>query len=182
LGIALACGTALTAPAADVWQTGNYNGAPGMDNFVSKPIGTLFLVAFVQHEPGAFCTTSIDYPFMQNLDDCLRYFTKSYNYGTTLGTVTAGGCIQWYQPNNAVPNSLFPWSFRKTMAKTSITVTGYSPVTGAINTVADLSGAVDRAISGIVSPGDSGFGGFQLTTSPGAGSQMRCHYTADSGW
>jgi hypothetical protein len=178
LTITLACGTTSTAPAADVWQTGNYIAAPGMDNFVSKPTGTLFWVAFVQHEPGALSSTPIDCPFEDNLTACQRYFEKSYPYATATGAASNIGAINLQALASSNPYA--PIRFKRTMAKTP-TITGYS-TGGAANNVRNVTGAADLAIAAAVAPGDDGFGGFAVTGPPASAWQCQCHYTADTGW
>jgi hypothetical protein len=181
LTICFACGSTLTAPSLDVWNAGNFIGAPGMDNFAGKPITTSTInIGFVQHEPGAVCTTLIDKPFTQNYDECLRYYQKSYNYTAAAGTASANvGQLQWFQPN--VTTCLIPIRFIKPMAKVP-TVIGYSPSSGAANSIRDVTGATDRSISSYNSVGDSGFSGVVLASAPVANAQIQVHYTADAGW
>jgi len=81
--IVLACGPTLTAPNTGIWNTtGGYVGAPGMSNFLST-VGNIFYCAFVQHEPGSVCTALIDKPFLQNYQECLRYYQKNTHYANT---------------------------------------------------------------------------------------------------
>jgi hypothetical protein len=180
-GIHLCAGSTLTAPAADTFQTGNFIGAPGMDNFASKPVNSSFDIAYVGHEPGAVCTTPQDCPFAQNYDDCLRYYTKSYNYPTIAGTASAGAGSAIFPA--FAGNQPYCWQpFKKVMAKAP-TVTGYSPNTGAINTMRDVSpGNVDRAVTSAVNVGDTGFSGFNITGANAANWIAQFNWTADTGW
>lgn len=116
LRIVLAAGSTLIAPAADVWQTGSYYGAPGMDNFASKPVNSTFTIGFIQHEPGAVCSTPMDCPFTQNYDDCLRYWCKSYPYATKQGTVSSEGYEVWTNLESGT-QLRGPTKFPKRMAK-----------------------------------------------------------------
>lgn len=179
LSICLAAGATLTSPANGTWQTGNFIGALGQSNFAAS-LGT-FDIAFVQHEPGATCTTPIDCPFGQNLDGdmgCERYYTKSFLYGTAPGAATTTGQCAMYAPAGLHP--LVPVRFKKTMAKTP-TVVAYSPATGAINIVRDATASAEKTAT-VSAPGDDGFGGFTVT-SPNAGVwQASFHYVADTGW
>jgi hypothetical protein len=177
--IVLSAGSTITAPAADVWQSGNYIGAPGMDNWASKAVNSVFYCAFIQHEPGPNCTTLIDKPFSQSLDECLRYYQKSYRYSEKPGVAIAGG-PQFYVPAggaNPITQIIFP----KPMAKDP-TVTGYSPSTGAINNVRDTTNNADRAIGGPLSPTEKGFNGFTVTGGSASIWQANFHYTADTGF
>jgi hypothetical protein len=183
LFISLAVGSTNTAPANDTWQNGNFYGAIGQDNFASKPVNSTFDIAFVQHEPGALCTTPIDCPFGQNLDGdmgCLRYFTKSYPYGFKAGTVTDQGSIAAWMAAGGQP--FIPVQFKRTMAKAP-SVTLYSPTTGAVNTYRDIGAGVDRAVASIGGIGDGGFSTINPSAAGNAGAwAMQAHYTADTGW
>ena len=76
IGITLACGSTFMSPANDTWQTGSFWGAVGQSNFYGQPVNSTFDIAFIQHEPGPLCTTLIDKPFSQNLDECQRYLPE----------------------------------------------------------------------------------------------------------
>ena len=177
--ICLAAGVSFTAPAAGTWQSGNWLGAPGMSNFAASPVNSTFDIAFVQHEPGPVCSTFMDKPFSQNLDECLRYYAKSYSYAVAAGTASAIGQCAMYCPASLHP--VTPIRFKKTMAKAP-TVTGYSPVSGAINNLRDNTAVLDKAINGASSVGDDGFSGFTVTSPNAAAWQSLSHYTADTGW
>lgn len=183
LDITLAAGASVTVSANDTWQSaGSLVGAVGQDNFASKAVNSVFQIAFVQHEPGPLCTTLIDCPFGTNLDGpmgCLRYYQKSYPYGLAPGTVTAVGCLQGIQI--AGFNPFFPVRFPKIMAKTP-TIIGYSTTSGAANTVRDFTASVDKSVTGAVSPGDSGFDGFTVSSPNAATWNYAFNFTADTGW
>jgi hypothetical protein len=180
LCITLACGTTYMSPANDTWQNGAFFGAAGQDNFASKPVNSIFYAGFVQHEPGAVCSTPIDCPFTDNLDACLRYYQKTFAYATVPGAANAVGFL-----------ALYPWTtsgspygviqFRKIMAKPP-SVIGYSSITGAINTVRDSAATADRAITTVSNPSDSGFNGLFLSAYNAAATIYQFHYTADTGW
>jgi hypothetical protein len=179
LGICLASGSTFIAPATDTWQSGSYIGAPGMSNLAAT-LNATFEVAFVQHEPGPVCSTLIDCPFEDNLDSCLRYFEKSYSYATRPGTASAPvGAPYFYIPSAANPT--IPIQFKKIKSNTP-TVNGYSTVTGALNTVRDLSNNVDRATSAAIQVGDTGFSGFGISTLPPGAWYASFQWTADTAW
>jgi microcystin-dependent protein len=180
LGITLLAGSASLPPANNVWQNkGYYYGAIGQSNFFANSIGSTFDIAFVQHEPGSQCTTLIDKPFEANLWSCKRYYDKSYPYTSVAGSVVNNG----WSFGLALANTWPQWSvpFKTNMAK-SPTITGYSHVTGAVNTVRDITGNVDRAISGALNQTDTGFNGFQTGTTNAANAQYGFHWVADTGW
>jgi len=178
LSICLAAGTALTAPANDTWQNGNFIGATGQSNFASAT-GT-FDVAFVQHEPGAVCSTPIDKPFVQNLDECLRYFAKSYDYAVKPGTNSSlGARYMTVQPQNT-QYVQGPTPFPKPMAKDP-TVNIWS-TDGTANAVQISAGANVSVTGAVGNVGQSGFGYMQLASSQSANYQVQFHYSSDTGW
>jgi hypothetical protein len=178
--ITLAAGTTLTAPANDTWQNGNFTGALGQANFAAQAVNSTFDIAFVQHEPGAFCTTLIDKPFMQNLDECLRYFCKSYAYAQALGSATAQACLNFtvFAGGFATLPSGYA-SFPKELAK-SPTMTIYASG-GAINNVLDGVAATNRVVNSTTST-TRYLSQITLATASVAGNIIQFHYTADTGW
>jgi microcystin-dependent protein len=179
LALTLAGGSTYMSPANDTWQNGNFMGSVGQDNFFANAAGATFDIAFVQHEPGPLCTTPIDKPFPQNYDECLRYFAKSYNYGDAIGLASSAGYIsQFVLQNSSVVGGL---RFPKPMAKTPI-VSAYSAVGGA-NAVYDASALTNRAVSGVYgATGQTGFGGFNISTVNAAVAIYQWHYIADTTW
>jgi hypothetical protein len=179
LAVTLASGTTFIAPAADTWQNGNFLGAPGMSNWCANPVGSNFYCAFIQHEPGPLCSTLIDKPFSANLDECSRYYQKTYSYGGKPSAVDSTGVIVLQTQANT--NPLGPVRFHKPMAK-SPAITAYSDGTGSSGAVRDLYASGDRAVTGVFNPNDSGFGGFALSTNNASQTLYTFHYTADTGW
>ena len=181
LSIILAAGSTYMSPANDTWQNGNFMGATGQSNFLANPVNSTVDIFFVQHEPGPVCSTLMDKPFSQNLDECLRYYCKSYNYGIKQGTASnAPGAVQGMTVPSQHPYFYAP--FPKRMAKLP-TVNGWSPLTGTVNAVTNWTASVDWGVSGPSSVGESGFSGFTLASTPPApSSNMQYHYTADTGW
>ena len=138
-----------------------------------------FYLSFVQHEPGPLCTTLQDKPFTANLEEVLKYYQKTYDYGTAVAAVTTSGIVSAYA--SAATNLMNMGSrLKKSMAKAP-TVAIYDHNSGAVNSVLDWSTA-HRTISAVLAPStESPFYG--LTTSGltvGGGAWL--HYTADTGW
>ena len=178
--ISLSCSASLLNPANDTWQNGAFFGALGQNNFAASPVNSTFDIAFVQHEPGAVCSTLMDKPFTQNLDECQRYYSKSPSYSALATTPNnALGAVTLVVPASQSPYGYVP--YKKTMAKVA-SYAVYSPITGLINNVRDLTSNVDRVVSGAVNGGDSGFGGVTLSTVNSATAIYEFHYTADAGW
>jgi hypothetical protein len=181
ISITLACGSTYIAPAADSWQNGNFLGAPGMGNFVASPVNSTFSIGFIQHEPGALCSTAMDLDFSRNLDSCLRYYQKTYDYDLAIGTANANADVAISQYSTTLA---FGYNrFHKPMAKIP-TVTIYNVTTGAANSVRQTAGVTDYAVSSVNNTGKAGFPSITFAATPAivAGSSIRCHYTADTGW
>jgi hypothetical protein len=180
LMVCLAAGSSLIAPSAGVWNLAKYYGASGMSNFAGQAVNSTFDIAFIQHEPGAQCTTLIDKPFSQNLDECLRYYQKTYDYGVKPGTVSGNGSIG----SNGVASIYMPMPgrFNKPMAKVP-TVQLYSPSTGAAAYIRDSDGGADAAVgAGAVNLGVSGFAAVGMGGNTIANHLYLAAYTADTGW
>jgi hypothetical protein len=181
LHICLAAGTTFTAPANDTWQNGNFFGALGQDNFASKPVNSEVDIAFIQHEPGAQCSTLIDCPFTKNYDDCLRYYCKSYDYGDKAGTVTSLTGASAFTGADGWGSVAGGLRFPKPMAKLPV-ATIYNPVNGAVNSASD--GGTNYSTTGGACK-QTGIASFTITPSLGAASggvPLYFHYTADTGW
>ena len=85
--------------------------------------------------------------------------------------------LQTYSGN--YPQGHIP--FKRPMAKVP-TITGYSPVTGAVNNVRDSALGGDRGITSNVNVGDSMFQGFITGNAAATNTMFQFHYTADTGW
>jgi hypothetical protein len=182
LRIVLAAGTGVTTPANDTWQSGNYLGAVGQDNFGSKPLNSQIAFAFLQHEPGPICSPPIDSPFPANLNSCLRYYQKSWAYATAPQTANATiGMKRSWQP--AANTSFFMnCPFVVPMAKPP-TVNLYHPWLGTINAYSyNGSTTASTAVNNVFDVAESGFSGFVSGGAPAAGSYGFWHYIADTGW
>jgi len=179
LRICLGCGSTYQAPSTG-WQNGNFLAPAGVTNFLSLASGKNFILGFVQHEPGPNCTALIDKPFSQNLDECLRYFQKTYDYASAIGTGTSNGCV--LGADAAVSAVIQGLKFPKIMAKPP-SMTAYNHQTGAANSIYDTNGGVARTVTGF---GSVGTGAFNTVVATGivASPSNFCyiHYTADTGW
>jgi len=179
LAICLAAGTTWTAPAADTWQNGSFLAAPGMSNFAASAVNSTFDIAFVQHEPGALCTTPIDCPFTQNYDDCLRYYAKSYEYGVKAPTNTSVGVVSAMVGANA-NYALGTIPFAKTMAKIPA-LTVYA-VDGTANACLQLGQPGNAGVNSILGLGSKGFYGVGFPSAVVGNQPVQMQYQADTGW
>ena len=180
--ICLAAGATNTAPAADTWQNAHFMMPPGASNFANSAVNSTYDLGFLQIEPGAVCSTLMDKPFSQNLDECLRYYCKSYGYGVAPGTTGSNGFLCVAQPIVNWGSIYCHIPFKKVMSKAP-NVIAYSMTTGAPNTVRDNTNSVDRATIGALAVQDGCFGGMNITGQVTTGNPVYYfHYTADTGW
>lgn len=180
LDICLGAGTSGTTPANDTWQTGNFIGALGQDNFASKTVGSTFDVAFAQHEPGATATTPMDLDFVTGLDRCLRYYEKSAPYGVLANAIQSLGNLNIWSIA-AASQLVGRVSFKKVMAKAPA-VTLYSTTSGTVSTVRNVTGSADLTVSSVFGISDGGFDGYGLSSAPAVNQNLQANYVADTGW
>jgi hypothetical protein len=179
--ICLAAGANYIAPAADTWQNGVFGGAPGMSNFCAQAVNSQFLVAMVQHEPGSQSTQLIDKPWTQNYDETLRYFQKSYDYGTVPGTVIANGRVGIIVPTGGLlQNPPVQFSFQKTFA-TIPTLKPYSDATGTANACRNQITSADFGVTS-VNFNSKVISQLKLNSAAAAGAMLTFQFTADTGW
>jgi hypothetical protein len=180
--ICLAAGTDQLPPANDVWQTDNAVGALGQDNFFTNPVGSTFCIGYVQHQPGIICTPYLDKSFDENLDECLRYYQKTWNYATAVGALTDGGSLIYTVPAGQQPYYQVPFS--KPMAKVP-TVTIYSPrYGGGVGMIGNAAAGANIPITGIFATNEKGFGGVTVAAgnAPAINWLPMYHYKADTLW
>jgi len=179
IGICFAAGSTYMPAANDTWQNANVVGAIGMDNLGSKPVGSNLVIGVIQHEPGPNCTTLIDKPFSQNLDECLRYYQKSYDYATKPGTgTTPPGFVSGTISNVTQWAVGFP-SYPKPLAK-AVNPQIYSPSNGASNSVYNVSTGLVVTLTGGTGASEKRFGDLSMAAQA-IGQWIYCHYVSDTG-
>lgn len=185
IGVCLAAGSSVTSPSNGVWNAGNYLGATGQDNFFSNAINSQFLVAFVQHEPGPQATTFMDKPWNVNYQECLRYYAKSWDYATAVGTVgNSIASVFTYSLSSAAPLKLYGGvDFPVVMAK-SPTIVTYNDLTGSLGGAQLICPSFTGNII-ITSSTQSTAGISTITSSASSGTApllATCNWTADTSW
>jgi hypothetical protein len=178
--LTLAAGTTYTAAANGTWQSANVLAANGQSNFLGQTVGSTLDFAFIQHEPGPQCTTLTDVPFVQNYDQCLRYFCKSYPLATKQGTASVqAGLITGNVPANFLSGVYANINFPKPMAKIP-SVNSYA-YDGTLNGITIIGGGT-IGISGFNQVGETGFGGATLSAAGTSNNSYQFHYAADTNW
>jgi hypothetical protein len=184
--ICVAAGSGYITNTPDVWISGGPTvlGTPDLTNFAGFPVNSQFFVQYVQHEPGPDCTPMplLDKLFSDNLDECLRFFQKSYPYNVALGTVGASSgqiaMLPWTPGGGAPYGNVF---FKKIMAKIP-TLTTYSPPTGLLYGIRSSLGAVDYTVTSTGGLSDAGFCTFALNVYASGATVYTAQYVADTGW
>lgn len=101
----------------------------------------------VTFSPGAKVTVNKCLPFDQELQLCMRYYEKTYNYETVFGTIQLNGAIGW----NGVGSSNRPATtyFYRVEKAVTPTVTFCNPSTGSNinNQIRDTNGSVNYDIN-----------------------------------
>lgn len=92
IGFALAAGTTFHTTAG-TWQTGSFLSTANQVNAVDSTSNN-FHLALVKIEPGAIATPFVMPDIGQELARCQRYYEKSYDLATALGTNTGAGVAQ----------------------------------------------------------------------------------------
>lgn len=160
ISLALASGsTYITAP--NVWTSGIFYAPTGISNFAAQAVNSTFDIAFVQHEPGPVCSGLINKSFLDNYDECLRYFQKTYDYDVAVGAASYVGANVLMPQGAAL--SLGPSRFVKPMAKIPI-MTSYNPgVANSPNTCVGSVSGTSYPVTGFSNVGKSGFYGLNTT-------------------
>lgn len=112
--------------------------------------GAYFDIAKVQVEPGSYATPFEFVPIAEEFRRCMRYYQKSYAYGTTVGTATFDGAYgyTWTAERPHYYSTFSCWytvPFQVRM-RTSPTVTIYAPYNGSSgNFSVDQTNYVNKA-------------------------------------
>ena len=131
----------------------------------------------IQLEKGS-TATSFDYrPYGTELALCQRYFEKSWNVDTAIGTATTAGAtlFQSSTSTQTIFNSQKPFAVQK---RATPTMTYYNPNSGAINSIRDASAGTDFSVLGNFHTGASSTGAVATNSNVTAGNQLQAHYTA----
>lgn len=161
----------------DQWNGGQYmsrNDSP--INFSSSTSDELYLTG-VQLEVGEKATPFEHKRFSEELNDCLRYYEKSYNYSTAPGTGSDTGKMAHRKSSvdSGITDFTVSFSVRK---RDNPTLTVYSPDTGTASRIYDETDDTDHAASGE----DIGETGGHITCSSAIGGNkyLSMHYDADA--
>jgi hypothetical protein len=142
---ALAAGSTFQGT-ADSYQSSNIFATANQVNGVDSNSND-FRITGVQLEAGGAATAFEHRSVQDELILCQRYYQKSYNVATAVGTVTDSGArvarvnVAGQTGIEALQTDLIP------VMRGTPTVTWYSSASGSANTVFDVTAAADRAVA-----------------------------------
>ena len=140
---------------------------------LQNTLNATWQITGVQLEVGEKATPFEHKSFREELNDCLRYFQKSYNYGTDPGTVTDVGMIALRK--SSITSSIYDINLLYAHKRVNPTIVIYSPGSGASGK-AEVDTADETAQGSDIGENNARVTG----TSQGDGLYIRVHYTADA--
>jgi hypothetical protein len=132
-----------------------------------------------QLEIGERCTDIEVRPYATELNLCQRYYEKSYDIGTAIGTVTSIGAAGW---TSSLGSAYSPSMHFKVRKRTAPTITVYSTQNGSSGYVASYNGSESFNANCSATVTHAGENGFIVYYSSGWSSSYtwRCQYVADA--
>lgn len=174
LGFSLACGSNYQITAGS-WQNGGYLGSSNQVNACDSTSNN-FRICGVQLEEGLLNTPFESRSFEEELYSCQRYYEKSWDYSTALGTVEEVMC-PWGLVSST-DTTLVPLSVNfKVSKRAAPTMVVYDPATG--NTGKFKQGATQRTVS-TITVGEKMISRLYATAAMTAGDYVRFHFTASA--
>jgi len=146
-------GGAYKTSAPDTWITGNYRVHPSAFNWASS-VGNFLRLAKVRLISGITSPDKIvNPPFSLELLRCMRFYEKSYNYGSYAGSSVQDGSYRQSLPVSGTGLHIVHVDFK--VPKRAVPWIGiYDPVTGAYNTMRVDGNQVTPTLENI---GEKGF-------------------------
>lgn len=141
-----------------------------------------FQLAGVQLEFGAIATPFEHRRFAEELNDCRRYYQKSYNYSVAPASASDLGMIA-RKGDSASTFDQYPGVEFQQPMRNNPTVTIYSPQDGTSGVVSNRSSSINShstnvAVTTIDNIGENGFGSLDLAADTGPA--IAFHYVADA--
>jgi hypothetical protein len=145
---------------------------------VGAQISGSLVIGNIQLEQGSNATPFERVPFAYQLIRCQRFYQKSYNQGTAQGTATVAGQMVGRQGSATALADCLTSRLAPAMFATP-TVLWWSPATGTLNRIRDITGAADLTFSAASGyEGQMSTGYPQLTAAVTANNQLAGHWTA----
>jgi len=161
---------------ANAWQSGNYRSTSNQANFLSSTDNNFWLTG-VQFELGQVATPFEFENIGITIRKCQRYFEKSYDIGTAVGTSTATGAFAWHAVTTQ-DYVLVQFQVAKRVA--SATVVFYSTADGEAGHIRCVTEATNLATNAAQSTGTQGFQEYQSEACSAASHLKMFQWTADA--
>jgi hypothetical protein len=181
--VAAAGGANWSTSTLNTWQSGNLVASSSATNVMATAGATIQIAQFsIVEGPLGFSSTGFQRAgkdIQQELALCQRYFEKSYDIGTTIGTVTQGGAFSTTATTNsgAVRRVSIKYSVKKRSVPQNAVYNTNG--TGAINTVSFDAASPSTSISSYQMQGTDSFA--IEVNNPGTEARCYAHWTADAG-
>jgi hypothetical protein len=186
-GICLASGSNFQqSPSADnIWQAGQLFSDTSQANLLGTADAT-FDIDLLQLEPAAAPTAFQYLPFPTQLSNCQRYCSKSYPYGTTIGTAlsTPGGFMMMPYNNSGTGSAnlaLGAVRFPREMRQPPTFCEIYAPNDGQFFGVTQGNAGGHNAITGVVGLDATGFIGVTSSATLAIPNVYTLEYLAEDG-
>jgi len=175
VGFGLTNGTSLLG-SPGVWGSTAY-GSTGDTNWMATS-GNTWQVTGVQLEKGTVATPFEHRPFGSELLLCQRYYEKSYDIGTAIGTSSTGIVAPQITTTNYYNNGLPRWMVEK---RTTPTVVIYNSNTGTVNSLYNTDSGANVTISSLTGVNTKGYQYiYSSATAASAGQRLEYHYTVSA--
>lgn len=172
--VLMAGSTFQTTP--DTWQSGNFFTTANQDNFLDNAANEFYITG-VTFNLG---TTPINWSYYQKeteIAKCQRYFEKTYDINTAIGTVTSVGCVNWNSTGSTTDRNMYFFKVGKRVGNPTVTV--YSPGTGVVNKIYNFSTASDLNGTPFNTGENSAAVGANGVSST-VGQELQAHVTVDA--
>jgi len=165
-------GTGTQTSTLNAWQSGAFLAANSQTNNILVTSGSTFQITGVQLNSGVFCQPFDRRMFQQELQDCQRYFEKSYDSGTAVAASTFNGS-SYFTAAASTSGIVIPMRVTK---RADPTVTLYSPSTGTTGKAYDSTASADITMA----TANIGQNAFTISDSTTSGHQIEEHWAASS--
>jgi len=170
-------GSNLLSPTSGAWVTADYRGVTG-DTKISETTGATFYITGVQLEKGSTATAFDFRPYGTELALCQRYYEKSYDIGTAIGTSSAGIVAPQITTTNYYNNGLPRWMVEK---RATPTVVIYNSNTGTVNSLYNTDSGANVTISSLTGVNTKGYQYIYSSAAvASAGQRLEYHYTVSA--
>jgi hypothetical protein len=160
----------------NAWQAGNFVAATTALNTFTNTAGATFQLGpcglWVASAPQPLLRTSI----YAELARCQRYYEKSYDLGTAIGTVTTAGAPEFVAQTGQGGQTPIPFKVTKRVIPT---INMYSTTTGASGVLHNYGTGTDVAASASA-PGTNGIAALASAANATAAALYSAHWTADA--